>query len=78
MDLAIADVTDLPEDAVKPGTHAELFDAEVAIDDFAACGGTIGYQVLMSLAGRYGRDYVEVLKGDFKFARILNWRNSWA
>ena len=58
MDLVIADVTDLPDDAVRPGTRAELFGAEVAIDDFAARSGTIGYQVLTSLGARYRRDYV--------------------
>ena len=58
MDLVIADVTDLPEDAVKPGTRAELFGAKVEIDDFAARSGTIGYQVLTSLGGRYRRNYV--------------------
>jgi len=60
MDLVIADVTDLPDDAVRPGTSAELFGAEVEIDDFAARSGTIGYQVLTSLGARYRRSYVSV------------------
>ncbi len=58
MDLVIADVTDLAEDAVRPGAPAEFFGAEVGIDDFAARSGTIGYQVLTSLGARYRRDYV--------------------
>jgi alanine racemase len=49
MDLVIADVTGLPEDAIRPATRAEFFGAEVAIDDFAARSGTIGYQVRTSL-----------------------------
>jgi alanine racemase len=58
MDLVIADVTDLPEDAVKPGTRAEFLGATIELDDFASRSGTIGYQVLTSLGARYRRDYV--------------------
>ncbi len=60
MDLIIADVTDLPEDAVRPASRAELFGAAVALDDFASRSGTIGYQVLTSLGARYRRNYVQV------------------
>ena len=59
MDLIIADVTELPEDAVRPGARAELFGAAVELDDFASLSGTIGYQVLTSLGARYRRSYVE-------------------
>ncbi len=59
MDLVIADVTDLPEDAVKPGDRAELFGAAMELDDFASQSGTIGYQVLTGLSARYRRSYVE-------------------
>ena len=55
MDLCIADVTDLPEDAVRPGVLAEVFGREVPLDDFAARSGTIGYHVLTSLGRRYAR-----------------------
>ena len=58
MDLVIADVTDLPEDAVRPGDRAELFGAAVPLDDFAARSSTIGYQLLTSLGARYARRYV--------------------
>ena len=58
MDLCIADVTDIPEDAARPGDLAEFFGPSVALDDFAARSGTIGYHVLTSLGPRYGRDYV--------------------
>ena len=58
MDLVIADVTDLPEDAVKPGDQAELFGATVELDEFAARSGTIGYQLLTSLSPRYRRHYI--------------------
>jgi alanine racemase len=58
MDLAIADVTDAPEEAVRAGGRVELFGPTIDLDDFAALSGTIGYQVLTSLGPRYRRDYV--------------------
>ena len=58
MDLSIVDVTDLPEDAVRPGARAEVFGAAAGLDDFAARSGTIGYQVLTGLGPRYRRDYM--------------------
>ena len=58
MDLCVADVTDLPEDAVRPGVHAEFFGQAIALDDFAVRCGTIGYQVLTGLGRRYAREYL--------------------
>ena len=58
MDLCVADVTDLPEDAVRAGDRAEFFGSSVDLDDFATRSGTIGYQVLTSLGPRYRREYV--------------------
>jgi alanine racemase len=58
MDLAIVDVTDLPEDAVRAGDQVELFGASVDLDDFAARSGTIGYHLLTGLGRRYRREYV--------------------
>ena len=57
MDLCVADVTDLPEDAARPGDRAEFFGALADLDDFAARSGTIGYQVLTGLGSRYRREY---------------------
>jgi alanine racemase len=57
MDLCIADVTELPEEAVGPGVRAEFFGAAVDLDDFATRSGTIGYQILTSLGPRYQRCY---------------------
>jgi alanine racemase len=59
MDLVIADVTDLPEEAVTPGVRVEFLGGTIELDDFASRSGTIGYQVLTSLGPRYRRDYVE-------------------
>jgi alanine racemase len=58
MDLCVADVTDLPEEAVKAGDRAEFFGAAADLDDFAARSGTIGYQVLTGLGPRYVRRYL--------------------
>jgi alanine racemase len=58
MDLCVADVTDLPEEAVGPGVRAEFFGAAVDLDDFASRSGTIGYQVLTGLGRRYRREYL--------------------
>ena len=58
MDLTIADVTDLPEDAVRAGDRVEVFGPTIGLDEFAARSGTIGYHLLTSLGPRYQRDYV--------------------
>jgi len=58
MDLSIADVTDLPEDAVGAGDRAEFIGSSVDLDDFANRSGTIGYHVLTSLGPRYRREYL--------------------
>jgi alanine racemase len=58
MDLCVADVTDLPEEAVGPGVRAEFFGAAVDLDDFASRSGTIGYQILTGLGRRYRREYL--------------------
>jgi len=55
MDLCIADVTDLPDNAVRPGARAEFFGPNVPLDDFAQRSGTIGYHLLTSLGRRYER-----------------------
>jgi alanine racemase len=59
MDLTIADVTDVPEGAARPGDRVEFFGRSVDLDDFAARSGTIGYHVLTSLGPRYRREYVK-------------------
>src|SRR5271170_3954653 len=58
MDLSIVDVTDLPEDAARPGERVEFFGSSVDLDDFATRSGTIGYQVLTTLGPRYERRYL--------------------
>jgi alanine racemase len=58
MDLCIADITDLPEDAAAPGASAQLLGDTIGVDEFATRSGTIGYHVLTSLGRRYHRQYV--------------------
>ncbi len=56
MDAIVADVT-----AVKPlppvGGWAEIIGQHQTVDDVAAQAGTIGYEILTSLGGRYTRVY---------------------
>jgi alanine racemase len=58
MDLTIVDVTDLPEDSVRPGDPVEFFGPTIDLDGFATRSGTIGYALLTSLGPRHQRDYV--------------------
>jgi alanine racemase len=58
MDMIGVDITDLPEPP-KPGEMAEILGKTISVDDHADVGGTIGYEVLTSLKGRYTRHYVE-------------------
>jgi alanine racemase len=52
MDLVCIDITDLPDGAVHRGDLATFIGAGIAIDDFAASAGTIGYEVLTRLGMR--------------------------
>jgi alanine racemase len=58
MDLTIVDITDLPEDAVRPGDPVEFFGGAIDLDDFATRSGTIGYALLTGLGPRHQRNYV--------------------
>jgi alanine racemase len=55
MDLLTADITDLPDGAVKRGDIATMIGDEISLDDLAQSAGTIGYEVLTSLGRRYHR-----------------------
>ena len=58
MDLTIVDVTELGSDLPNPGEGAEVLGPNIGIDEQAELGGTIGYEFLTSLKGRYSRNYV--------------------
>ncbi len=54
MDLITVDVTHLDE---VPG-HLTMLGTQQTVDDVADAAGTIGYEILTSLGGRYARSYV--------------------
>ena len=57
MDVLTVDVTGLPAAKVRPGAYVDLLDKDYGVDAFAEDAGTIGYEVLTSLAGRHHRVY---------------------
>ncbi len=59
MDMAEIDITDLGNDIPIPGEMVEVLGPHVSIDDQADPAGTIGYEILTSLRGRYTRTYVD-------------------
>ena len=58
MDQSVVDITELGQDIPSPGEGAEVFGNIVGVDDQADAAGTIGYELLTSLKGRYNRNYV--------------------
>jgi alanine racemase len=64
MDLTSFDITDLAENAVKPGDYIEFLGPNIALDDAARAAGTIGYELLTSLGNRYHRRYLNTKKGE--------------
>lgn len=59
MDLTIIDITELgPDNLPMPGEGVEVFGPHISVDDQADAAGTIGYEVLTSMKGRYARRYV--------------------
>jgi alanine racemase len=41
-----------------PGEMVEVLGANISVDDQADIAGTIGYEILTALKGRYARTYV--------------------
>jgi alanine racemase len=58
MDLTAIDITDLGPDLPAPGEGVEVFGPHVSVDDQADACGTIGYELLTAMKGRYTRNYV--------------------
>jgi alanine racemase len=56
MDMIGVDVTDLHEQPL-PGDMVEILGPHISVDDHADVAGTIGYEILTSLKGRYSRSY---------------------
>jgi alanine racemase len=57
MDTTIVDVTDLGHDLPAPGEMAEVLGDNIGVDEHADLAGTIGYEILTGLKGRYLRRY---------------------
>lgn len=59
MDSLALDVSAVPEASLHADMHVDLIGARRSVDDVAAATGTIGYEILTSLGGRYYREYTE-------------------
>lgn len=59
MDTVTLDITDLGDNLPVPGDMAEILGPHIGVDDQADAAGTIGYEVLTALKGRYARRYVD-------------------
>lgn len=57
MDLSIFDISAVPANEIKPGDEIEMIGNHYTVDEVAANAGTIGYEILTSLGGRYKRVY---------------------
>ena len=64
MDMITLDVTDLPEQAVRPGSTVDIIGGSYSVDALAGDAGTIGYEILTSLGHRYRREYVARQAGE--------------
>lgn len=58
MDTVIVDITELGDQAPHAGQMMEVFGKSISVDDQADRAGTIGYEMLTSLKGRYERIYL--------------------
>lgn len=58
MDFTMFDVTNVPDSQLDKSQWIELFGSNIALDDVAAAGGTIGYELLTSLGRRYERNII--------------------
>lgn len=63
MDLLAVDVTDLKDNGPRPGDMVEIFGKTLTVDSQADLAGTIGYEFLTSLKGRYKRSYISPPSG---------------
>jgi alanine racemase len=58
MDLITLDVSTLAPEQTRPGTTVDLIGGPCPIDEIAALGGSIAYELLTSLGHRYERRYI--------------------
>jgi alanine racemase len=55
MDLTTFDITDHPD--IHTGAWLEVIGPNCSLDEVAAAAGTVGYEILTSLGGRFHRIY---------------------
>ncbi|GEN63818.1 alanine racemase [Acetobacter oeni] len=60
MDSLAVDITDLGDIPVPPGTALDLIGPHNTLEEAAEAAGTIGYELLTDLGGRYHRSYIDV------------------
>ena len=58
MDTVTLDATGLPGPELEPGALVDLIGEHNPVDAVADAAGTIGYEILTSLGGRYFRTYL--------------------
>ncbi|MFT5539540.1 MAG: alanine racemase [Alphaproteobacteria bacterium] len=58
MDLITVDVTDIPPKDAHPGALVDLIGPHHSVDALARQAGTIGYEILTMLGGRFERHYL--------------------
>ena len=59
MDLITLDVSALAPDQALPGTTVQLIGGACPIDELAALGGTMAYEILNRLGPRFQRCYID-------------------
>ena len=59
MDLTVVDATGIYWEDLRAAQSAEIFGAKIPLKEFATLAGTIDYEVLTMLGGRFSRRYVE-------------------
>jgi len=59
MDVMTVDVTDVPESALEIGGWAQLIGRDISIDDIAKAAGTVPYEVLLRMGGRFRKIYIQ-------------------
>ena len=64
MDLVTVDVSGIPEDMIACGQPVELLGPHQDADTLARAAGTIGYEILTGLGGRYRREYLPTAASD--------------
>ena len=57
MDLITVDVTGIGQNSAHPGALVDLLAQEDGVDRLAREAGTIGYEILTRLGGRFHRVY---------------------